>query len=94
MDVSWDPDSDAVVQQKINDVDTSSVEDQKVTAVIAAIDTSTEDQASGFEHSKRCRRTKKLLFTKKVRVLLDSVVISGFTEREPPNASPTLNGRW
>ena len=33
---------------------------------------STEDPASGIEHSKRCRRTNKLLFTKKIRVLLDS----------------------
>ena len=54
------------------DDDTSSLEDQKVTAVIAVINTSTENQASGIEHSKRCRRTKKLLFTKKVRVLLNS----------------------
>ena len=59
-------------QQYIDDDDTSSVEDQKVTAVVAAIDTSTEDPEFGIEHSKRCRRTKKLLFTKKVRVLLDS----------------------
>jgi hypothetical protein len=51
--------------------DTSSVEDQKVTAVVAVIDTSTEDPASGIEHS-RCCRTNKLLFTKKIRVLLDS----------------------
>jgi hypothetical protein len=52
--------------------DTSSVEDQKVTAVVAVIDTSTEDPASGIEYSKRCHRTNKLLFTKKIRVLLDS----------------------
>jgi hypothetical protein len=52
--------------------DTSSVEDQKVTAVVAVIDTFTEDPASGIEHSKRCRRTNKLLFTKKIKVLLDS----------------------
>ncbi len=51
--------------------DTSSVEDQKVTAVVAVIDTSTEDPASGIEHSKRCCHTNKLLFTKKIRVLLD-----------------------
>jgi hypothetical protein len=44
---------------------TASVEDQKVTAVVAVIDTSTEDPASGIEHSKRCRRTNKLLFAKK-----------------------------
>jgi len=52
--------------------DTSSVEDQKVTAVVAAIDTATEDHTNGIEHSKRCCRTNKLLFTKKIRVLLDS----------------------
>jgi hypothetical protein len=53
--------------------DSSSVEDQKVTAVIAVIYTATEDPTNGIEHSKRCRRTKKLLFTKKIRVvLLDS----------------------
>jgi hypothetical protein len=52
--------------------DTSSVEDQKVTAVVAVIDTATEDHTNGIEHSKRCRRTNKLLFTKKIRVLLDS----------------------
>ena len=44
--------------------DTSSVEEQKVTAVVAVIDTATEDPTNGIEHSKRCRRTKKLLFTK------------------------------
>jgi hypothetical protein len=44
-----------------------SVEDQKVTAVavVAVIDTSTEDPTNGIEHS-------KLLFTKKIRVLLDT----------------------
>ena len=52
--------------------DTSSVEEQKVTAVVAVIDTATEDPTNGIEHSKRCRRTKKLLFTKKIRVLLDT----------------------
>ena len=72
MDLSSDTDSFTGSQENRDDDDTSSVEDQKVTAVIAAIDTSTEDLASGFEHSKRCRRTNKLLFTKKVRVLLDS----------------------
>eukprot|EP00956_Cyclotella_meneghiniana_P021002 scaffold37682_cov57-Cyclotella_meneghiniana.AAC.1 len=40
--------------------------------VIAVIDTSTDDPENGIEHSKRCRRTNKLLFTKKIRVLLDS----------------------
>jgi len=50
----------------------SSVADQKVTAVVAVIDTATEDLSSGHEHSKRCRRSSKLLFTKKVRVLLDT----------------------
>ena len=49
-----------------------SVVEQKVTAVIALIDTATEDKENGIEHSKRCRRSSKLLFTKKVRVLLDS----------------------
>ena len=52
--------------------DSSSVEDQKVTAVIAVTDTATEDPTNGIEHSRRCRRTKKLLFTKKIRVLSDS----------------------
>jgi hypothetical protein len=52
--------------------DSSSVEDQKVTAVVAVIDTSTEDPTNGIEHSRRCRCTKKLLFTKKIRVLLDT----------------------
>ena len=76
--------------------DTSSVEDQKVTAVIAVIDTSTEDPASGIEHFKRCRRTNKLLFTKKIRVLLDSGSDGDiwFHKKELPNASPTLKGRW
>jgi hypothetical protein len=50
----------------------SSEEGQKVTAVIATIDTVTEDQASGHEHSKRCHHSSKLLFRKKIRVLLDS----------------------
>ena len=52
--------------------DKASVRDQKVTAVVAVIDTSTDDPENGIEHSKRCRRTNKLLFTKKIRVLLDS----------------------
>jgi len=43
-----------------------------VTAVIAIIDTATKYQASGYEHSKRCHHSSKLLFTKKIRVLLDS----------------------
>jgi hypothetical protein len=76
---------------------TSSVEDQKATAVVAVIDTSTEDPASGIEHSKRCRRTNKLLFTKKVRELLDTGSdgdIFGSIKKELPNASPTLKGRW
>jgi hypothetical protein len=38
--------------------DTSSVEDQKVTAVVAVIDTSTEDPAAGIEHSKRPRKSE------------------------------------
>jgi hypothetical protein len=42
-----------------------SEEGQKVTAVIVIIDTATGDQA-------RCCRSSKLLFTKKIRVLLDS----------------------
>eukprot|EP00956_Cyclotella_meneghiniana_P016092 scaffold25194_cov46-Cyclotella_meneghiniana.AAC.1 len=50
----------------------ASVRDQKVTAVVAVIDTSTDDPKNGIEHSKRCRKTNKLLFTKKIRVLLDS----------------------
>ena len=49
-----------------------SEEGQKVTAVRAIIDTATGHQASRHEHSKRCRRSSKLLFTKKIRVLLDS----------------------
>ncbi len=76
--------------------DTSSVEDQKVTAVVAVIDTLTEDPASGIEHAKRCRRNNKLLFTKKIRVLLDSGSDGDiwFHKKELPNASPTLKGRW
>jgi hypothetical protein len=76
--------------------DTSSVEDQKVTAVIAVIDTSTEDPASGIEHSKRCCRTNKLLFTKKIRVLLDSGSDGDiwFHKKGTTNTSPTLKGRW
>ena len=72
MEVSFDADNFAASQQNIEEDDTSSVEAQKVTAVVAVIDTSTEDPDFGIEHSKRCRRTKKLLFTKKIRVLLDS----------------------
>ena len=68
MDDPSDPDNDT--EQELED--SSSVEDQKVTAVIAVIDTSTEDPTNGIEHSRRCRRTKKLLFTKKIRVLLDT----------------------
>ena len=63
-------DSEQDTNQEMDD--TSSVEEQKVTAVVAVIDTATEDPTNGIEHSKRCRRTKKLLFTKKIRVLLDS----------------------
>ena len=63
-------DSDNDTEQEMED--SSSVEDQKVTAVVAVIDTSTEDPTNGIEHSRRCRRTKKLLFTKKIRVLLDT----------------------
>jgi hypothetical protein len=74
--------------------DTSSVEDQKVTAVVAVIDTLTEDPASGIEHSKKCRRNNKLLFTKKIRVLLDSGSDGDiwFHKKDLPNASPTLKG--
>ena len=49
-------DSDYDTDQEMDD-SSSSVEDQKVTAVVAVIDTSTEDPANGIEHSKRCRRT-------------------------------------
>ena len=50
----------------------SSAQEHKVTAVVAIIDTATKDQTSGCENSKRCRRSSKLLFTKKSKVLLDS----------------------
>ena len=66
MDTSSDTDYYSVSNNILHD------DTQKVTAVIAAIDTATEDIESGIEHSKRCRRTNKLLFTKKIRVLLDS----------------------
>jgi uncharacterized protein YqfB (UPF0267 family) len=65
-----DSDSDYDTNQEMDD--SSSVEDQKVNAVVAVIDTSTEDPTNGIEHSKRCRCTKKLLFTKKIRDLLDT----------------------
>ena len=75
---------------------TSSEEEQKVTAVIAIIDTATEDQASGHEHSKRCHHSSKLLFTKKSEYSWTLVLmeIFGSTEKELPNTFPTLNGRW
>jgi len=84
------PESDCEEDKK------ASVRDQKVTAVVAVIDTSTEDPENGIEHSKRCRRTNKLLFTKKIRVLLDSGSdgdIWFHIEKELPNAFPTLIGR-
>jgi hypothetical protein len=56
MDESAESDNFLDSNHKLDD--TSSVENQKVTAVIAVIDTSTEDPASGIEHSKRCRRTR------------------------------------
>jgi hypothetical protein len=76
--------------------DTSSVEDQKVTAVIAVIDTSTEDPASGIEHSKRCRRTNKLLFTKKITVLLDSGSDGDiwFHKKGTTKRFPCTESRW
>jgi hypothetical protein len=47
-------------------------EEQTGNAVIAIIDTATKDQASGHEHSKRCHCSSELLFSQKIRVLLDS----------------------
>ena len=70
LDESTDSDYEPVEHEEEDN--TSSGEEQKVTAVIAIIDTATDDQAYGHEHSKRCRHSSKLLFTKKIRVLLDS----------------------
>ena len=94
LDESTDYDYEPVEHKEEDN--TSSKEEQKLTAVIAIIDTATEDQASGHEHSKRCRHSSKLLFTHKIRVLLDSgsMEIFGSTEKELPNAFPILNGRW
>ena len=68
---SSDSDTESEDYLSIEEEDPS-IADQKVTAVIAVIDTATEDPASGHEHSKICRRSSKLLFTKKIRVLLDT----------------------
>ena len=68
MDESTDSDYEPAEQEN----STSSEEEQKVTAVIVIIDTVTEDQATGPEHSKRFCHSRKLLFTKKIRVLMDS----------------------
>jgi len=70
-DKSSDSDTESDDDQSIEEEDPS-IADQKVTAVIAVIDTATEDLTSGHEQSKRCRRSSKPLFTKKVRVLLDT----------------------
>lgn len=70
LDDSSESDNSTDLEQELDD--NSTMEDQKVTAVVAVIDTATEDPTNGIEHSKRCRRTNKLLFTKKIRVLLDS----------------------
>ena len=69
LDETADSDYEPVEHEEENN---NSSEDQKVTAVIVIIDTVTKDQASEHEHSKRCRLSSKLLFTKKIRVLLDS----------------------
>jgi hypothetical protein len=71
-DLDESTDSDYEPAEHQEEDNTSSEEEQKVTAVITIIDTATEDQASGHEHSKRCCHSSKLLFTKKIRVLLDS----------------------
>ena len=71
IDDSSDSDTESEDDLSIEEEDPS-IADQKVTAVIAVIDTATEDPTSGHEHSKRCRRSNKLLFTKKIRVLLDT----------------------
>eukprot|EP00956_Cyclotella_meneghiniana_P003714 scaffold4513_cov37-Cyclotella_meneghiniana.AAC.9 len=55
-------DSGSGPESDCDENDTASVRDQKVTAVIAVIDTSTEDPEYGIEHSKRCRKTDKLLW--------------------------------
>ena len=54
------------------DSTTPSVDNQKVTAVIAVIDNAIEDLASGHEQSSRRRNNSKYLFTQKIKVLLDS----------------------
>ncbi len=94
MDEPTASDDETVIHEgKNND---SSEKEQKVTAVIAIIDTATEDQASGHEHSKRCRRSSKLLFTKKSEYSWTLVLmeIFGSTGKELPNVFPTLKGRW
>ena len=67
----------------------SSVDNQKVTAVIAVIDTAIEDLANGHEQSKRRRNNSKFLFTKKIKVLLDSG-----SDGETFSVFPTQKGRW
>ena len=92
------------------DSTTSSVKDQKkqmVTSVIAIIDTAMEDKSSGHEQSKRRRHNSKLLFTKKIRVLLDSGSDGDiwfhrkgttkrfpYTERHMVKAYHTSNGKF
>ena len=71
-DDSSDSGSEPESDRKMDD--TSSVKDQKVTTVVAVMDTSPEDPENGIEHSKKSRRSNKLLFTKQIRVLLNSGV--------------------
>ena len=78
MDLTDHPSESDIESEEIEEdfyeeeVPSPSMINQKVTALVAVIDTAAEDLASGHEQSKRCRRSSKSLFTKKIRVLLDS----------------------